>query len=111
MLEELQQTHIRMARAKGLSERQAVRKHALRRALLPVVTVVGGRVGQVLSGAAVVEIVFGWPGLGRLLLSAIQTRDTPVLLGVFLVVAVTVVVANLLTGFVYALLDPRIQYA
>jgi peptide/nickel transport system permease protein len=110
LIEELGTDHVRAARGRGLSERRVIGKHALRRALLPVVTIVGGRVGHLLSGAAVVEIVFGWPGLGRLLLTATQTRDTPVLLGVFLVVATTVVVANLLTDVVYALLDPRIQY-
>jgi peptide/nickel transport system permease protein len=111
LVEELDTDHIRAARGRGLSERRLIGKHAMRRALLPVVTIVGGRVGHLLSGAAVVEIVFGWPGLGRLLLTATQTRDTPLLLGVFLVVATTVVVANLLTDLAYALLDPRIDYA
>jgi peptide/nickel transport system permease protein len=111
LIEELGTDHILAARARGLSERRVIARHALRRALLPVVTIVGGRVGHLLSGAAVVEIVFGWPGLGRLLLTATQTRDTPVLLGVFLVIATAVVVANLLTDLVYAWLDPRIQYA
>ncbi len=108
--EELARDHIRTARAKGVSERVVVFRHGLRRALLPVVTVLGGRVGNLVAGAVVVEVVFGWPGLGRLLVSAMQSRDVPVVLGVFLLVAVTVVVANLLTDLVYAWLDPRVRY-
>jgi len=110
LIEELASDHIRTARAKGLAERFVVGTHALRRALLPVVTVIGGRVGHLLSGAVVVEVVFGWPGLGRLLLSAMQTRDSPVLLGIFLLVAFSVVIANLLTDLAYGWLDPRIAY-
>lgn len=110
LLEELQRDYVRTARAKGLSRVQALLRHALRRALLPVVTVVGARVGHLISGAIIVEIVFGWPGLGRLLLSAAQTRDSPVLLAVFFLVAFSVVLANLLTDLAYAVLDPRIRY-
>jgi peptide/nickel transport system permease protein len=109
LIEELRLPHIRTARSKGLSERRVVRVHALRRALLPAVTVVGSRIGHLFTGTVIVEIVFGWPGIGRLLLTAIQTRDNPVLLGLFLLIAVTVVVANLLTDLVYGLLDPRIR--
>ena len=110
LFDELGRDHIRTARAKGVPERAVVVKHALRRALLPVVTVLGGRVGHLVAGAVVVEVVFGWPGLGRLLVTAMQTRDAPIVLGVFLLVAVTVVVANLLTDLVYAWLDPRVRY-
>ncbi len=110
LLEELATDHVRTARAKGLREWTVLTRHALRRALLPVVTVVGGRAGHLLGGAVVVEIVFGWPGVGRLLLTAVQTRDAPVILGIFLVVAVTVVIANLVTDLIYAWLDPRIRY-
>jgi peptide/nickel transport system permease protein len=84
--------------------------HALRYALLPVVPVVGTRIGFLFSGAVLVETVFGWPGLGRLVLSAAQTRDHPVLLGMVLVVAFSLVLANLLTDLVYARVDPRIRY-
>jgi len=101
--------YIRTARAKGLPERAVVR-HALRNALLPVVTVIGGRVGMLFTGAVLVETVFAWPGLGQLLLSSVQTRDTPVLLGLFLLVSGAVVVTNLLTDMAYAWLDPRIRY-
>lgn len=110
LLDELGRDHIRTARAKGVPERTVVVRHALRRAMLPVVTVLGGRVGHLVAGAVVVEVVFGWPGLGRLLVTAMQTRDAPIVLGIFLLVAVTVVVANLLTDLAYAWLDPRVRY-
>jgi peptide/nickel transport system permease protein len=101
--------YVRAARARGLPERAVVR-HALRNALLPVVTVIGGRIGMLCTGAALVETVFAWPGLGHLMLSAIQTRDTPVLLAVFMLVSLAVIVANVLTDVAYLWLDPRIRY-
>lgn len=110
LIEELETDHVRTARAKGLSETVVLRRHALRRALGPVVTVIGARIGYLLSGAVVVEIVFGWPGIGRLLLSAVQTRDGPILLGIFLLVSLAVVVANLATDLAYGRIDPRIRY-
>lgn len=109
MLDELPRDHIRTARAKGLSDVRALVRHALPRALLPVVTIVGARVGHLIAGAAVVEIIFGWPGVGRLLLASLQSRDTPILLGLFLVVSFTVVLANLVSDLVYAAIDPRIR--
>ena len=109
LLDELPRDHIRTARAKGLSAGQALVRHALPRALLPVVTIVGARVGHLIAGAAVVEIIFGWPGMGRLLLASLQSRDAPILLGLFLVVSFTVVLANLLSDLVYAAIDPRIR--
>ena len=108
--DELSRDHVRTARAKGVGERDVVLKHAMRRVLLPVVTVLGGRVGHLVAGAVVVEVVFGWPGIGRLLVTAMQSRDAPIVLGVFLLVAVTVVLANLLTDLAYAWLDPRVRY-
>ncbi|HWB73214.1 MAG TPA: ABC transporter permease, partial [Egibacteraceae bacterium] len=110
LLDELRADHVLTARAKGLAERTVVLKHGLRRALLPVVTVIGGRVGHLISGTVVVEVVFGWPGLGRLLLAAMQSRDLPIVLGIFLLVGFSVVLANLLTDLVYGWLDPRIRY-
>ncbi|HEV2809156.1 MAG TPA: ABC transporter permease [Acidimicrobiales bacterium] len=110
LLDELGSDHVRTARAKGLSARRVLVKHALRRPLVPVVTVIGGRAGHLLSGAIVTEIVFGWPGLGRLLLSSLQTRDTPVVLGIFLVVAFFVILANVGTDLTYRWLDPRVRY-
>jgi peptide/nickel transport system permease protein len=109
VLEGLATDYARTARAKGLADRAVVR-HALRNAILPLVTVIGGRVGMIATGAVLVETVFAWPGLGQLLLSSIQTRDIPVLLGVFLLVSLVVITANLLTDLTYAWLDPRIRY-
>jgi len=109
LLDELSRDHLRTAYAKGLSRRRALIRHALPRALLPVVTVVGARVGHLLAGAAIVEVIFGWPGMGRLLLGALQSRDTPILLGLFLVVSFSVVLANLVSDLAYAAIDPRIR--
>lgn len=108
LITEMESGHVLMARSKGLPERLVFLRHAFRRPMLPVLAVLGGRLGQVLSGAVVVEIVFGWPGIGRLLLTAMQGRDIPVVLGVFLVTALVVVVANLLVDLLSARLDPRI---
>ncbi len=109
VIEEFARDHVRTARAKGVREREVLFRHVLPRALLPVVTVIGARAGHLLAGAAVVEIVFGWPGMGRLMLGALQTRDEPVLLAVFLVVAFAVIVANLVTDLAYAAIDPRVR--
>lgn len=111
LLTEMTSPHVRTARAKGLTMRRVIYVHALRRALLAAVTVIGGRIGHLLAGTVVVEVVFGWPGIGRLLLTAMQSRDHPVLLGVFLMVALSVVVANLLTDLAYGWIDPRIRDA
>jgi peptide/nickel transport system permease protein len=110
LLEELEMDHVRTARAKGLGERAVLLRHALPRALIPVLTVIGARTGHLVAGAAVVEIVFGWPGIGRLLLTALQTRDAPVLLGLFFLVSLTVVIANLLTDLAHAAVDPRVRF-
>jgi len=109
VLEGLATDYARTARAKGLPDRAVVR-HALRNAMLPLVTVIGGRVGMIVTGAVLVETVFAWPGLGQLMLSSIQTRDVPVLLGMFLLVSVAVIIVNLLTDLAYAWLDPRVRY-
>jgi peptide/nickel transport system permease protein len=105
----LRSGHVVTARAKGLTERRVVVRHGLRNALLPVTSVIGTRLGAALSGAVLVEVVFAWPGLGRLTLAAIQARDVPVLLASFLVVALAVVLVNLLTDLVYGWLDPRVR--
>ena len=110
LLEELQKEYVRTARAKGLRRRTVVHQHALRGALLPVVTVIGSRVAHLAAGAVVVEVVFGWPGMGRLLVDALADRDSPIILGIFLLVSLTVVAANLLTDLAYAWLDPRVNY-
>lgn len=110
LLGEMGKEYVRTARAKGVSGRRLLLHHALRNSLLPAVTVIGGRLGFLFSGAVLVEVVFAWPGLGRLLLSAVQTRDYPILLGMFMLVAFGVIVANLVTDLVYGWLDPRIRY-
>lgn len=109
-LEVLGLGHVRTARAKGLAERRVLVRHVLRPALLPVITLLGGRVGSLLAGAVLTETVFAWPGLGRLLVTSSQARDLPLILGIFLFVSAAVVVANLLTDLVYVLVDPRIRY-
>lgn len=109
LIDELSRAHIRTARAKGMGEWRVLVRHAFPRALVPALAVLGSRIGHVLAGAAVVEVVFGWPGMGRLLLTALETRDTPVLLGLFMVVAFSVVVVNLVTDLVHASIDPRVR--
>lgn len=110
MVEELASDHVRTARSKGLSEARVTAVHALPRALLPVVTILGTRLGFLVAGAVLVEIVFGWPGIGRLLVDAIQNGDAPILLGIFTLVAAGVLLGNLLADLAYARLDPRIRY-
>jgi peptide/nickel transport system permease protein len=109
MLDVLGADFIRTARAKGLADRVVLYKHALRNALLPVVTVLGLQFGNVLAGAILVETVFNWPGLGRLAFDSVLRRDYPTILGVLLFSAVVVVVMNLLTDLCYRLIDPRIK--
>ena len=107
MLEELGQDYIRTARAKGLSENAVVYRHALRNALNPVLTVIGLQFGSLLAGAIVTETIFGWPGIGRLTLSAISNRDYALVQGCILAIGLSYVLVNLLTDSVYALADPR----
>ena len=111
MLDVLGADYIRTARAKGLSERVVLYKHALRNAVLPVVTVLGLQFGNVLAGAIVVETVFNWPGLGRLAYESVLRRDYPTILGVLLFSSVVVVVMNQITDLCYRLIDPRIKTA
>jgi len=109
MLDVLGSDFIRTARAKGLADRVVLYKHALRNALLPVVTVLGLQFGNVLAGAILVETVFNWPGLGRLALESVLRRDYPTILGVLLFSSVVVVVMNQLTDLCYRFIDPRIK--
>ncbi|MBX3145076.1 MAG: ABC transporter permease, partial [Trueperaceae bacterium] len=111
MLDVLGQDYVRTARSKGLSETLVVRKHALRNALLPVITVIGLSFGVLLSGAILTETVFSWPGIGRWVFDAIASRDYPIIQGGVIFVAAMFVVVNLLVDLSYALIDPRIQYA
>jgi peptide/nickel transport system permease protein len=109
MLEELGQDYIRTARAKGLSERAVVYRHALRNALIPIVTVLGLQFGALLAGAIVTETIFSWPGIGRLTISAISNRDYELVQGCLLCIGLTYVAVNFLTDLVYSALNPRIR--
>jgi peptide/nickel transport system permease protein len=110
LLEVLQQDYVMVARAKGLREMVVVGRHALKNALIPVVTVIGLQTGRLFGGAVVVETIFALPGLGRLAADSIFFRDFPMLQGVVLILALAVVLANLFTDLLYAFLDPRIRY-
>ncbi len=109
MLEVLRQDYVRTARAKGLHERRVVWVHALRNGLMPVVTVIGLLVGRVVAGAVVVETVFAIPGMGRMLVGAVNANDFPAVQAIVVLVAVSVVAMNIITDVVYAALDPRIR--
>jgi ABC-type dipeptide/oligopeptide/nickel transport system permease component len=110
LLEVLRQDYVRTARSKGLAERIVILRHSLRNALIPVVTVVGLRLGALLGGAVITEQVFSWPGMGTLIVTAISTRDYPMVQGAMLVVATVFVLVNLTVDLVYAAVDPRIRY-
>ena len=109
MIEELSSDYVRTARAKGLSTRAVLFRHAFRNALIPIITVLGLQFGTLLAGTIVTETIFSWPGIGRLTVQAISSRDYPLLQGCILVIAVSYVLVNLVTDFVYALVDPRIR--
>ncbi|MCS7462085.1 ABC transporter permease [Paenibacillus doosanensis] len=110
VLEILGQDYLRTARAKGLHEFVVVNKHALRNALIPIVTVVGLEVPILLGGAVVTEQIFSWPGIGQLTMGSIMNRDYPTLMALNLMAAIMVLAANLLTDIVYSVVDPRIKY-
>ena len=109
VLEALNSDHVRLARAKGLPERYILRHHVLRNAWIPIVTVIGLQLGTLLGGIVIVEVVFAWPGLGRLALDAVERRDYPVLQGAVLFIAGAFLFINLLVDLLYAKLDPRIS--
>ena len=111
LLEVLHLDYMRTARAKGLRERQAITRHALRNSLIPVVTVIGLMIGRLLGGAVVIEIIFAIPGIGRTVVDAIFGRDYPVIQCAVLLIAGVVLVVNLIVDLVYALIDPRIRYS
>ncbi|HKM50099.1 MAG TPA: ABC transporter permease [Candidatus Bathyarchaeia archaeon] len=110
MLEVLSQDYITTARAKGVKERGVLFKHALRNALLPVVTITGLRMGTFFTGAILTEFVYGWPGVGRLMFDSVFSRDYPVILGCFAFISIFVIVGSLIIDLLYAELDPRIRY-
>ena len=109
IIETLAEDYVQTARAKGLRDWRVLRVHALPNALLPAVTLVAIQLGYVIAGAITAEIVFNWPGLGTLTVDALSARDYPVLQGVFLLLAISVVLANLVADLVYGLLDPRVR--
>lgn len=111
MLEMLHQDFVLTARAKGLDEDTVLWRHVLRNALIPVITVIGYNFGYSLTGAILTETVFAWPGLGGLFVSSVQYQDYPVLSGIFLFAAIAVVLANLITDILYAVVDPRVRSA
>lgn len=111
MLEVLRADYVRTARAKGVLERAIVYGHALRNAMLPIVTVVGHQFGTLLGGAVLTETVFGWPGMGQLLVDALFARDYPVVQGIVLTFSTLFILVNLAVDLLYSAIDPRIQYA
>jgi ABC-type dipeptide/oligopeptide/nickel transport system permease component len=110
VIEELRELYVMAARARGLSQARAVLRHAFRNSLIPVVTIIGLQFGAVLTGTIITETIFGWPGVGRLLIQAINTRDYPLVQGCILFISVTYVAMNLITDVTYGFLDPRIRF-
>ena len=111
MLEVLSLDYIRTARAKGLKERVVISKHALKNALIPLVTVAGMQFGFLIGGTVIIETVFAWPGLGRLVVQAIFSRDYPLVQGIVLIFSIIFVGMNLLVDILYVYLDPQISYS
>lgn len=110
MLEVLRKDFVTTARSKGLAERVVVLKHMLRNAMVPIVTLIGMSLGMMFAGSVLTETVFSWPGIGRLTYDSIFNRDYPVLMGIFIFVSISIVIATLITDLLYCLLDPRIRY-
>jgi ABC-type dipeptide/oligopeptide/nickel transport system permease component len=110
VIEELRELYVLAARARGLSHLRAVVRHAFRNSLIPVVTIIGLQFGAVLTGTIITETIFAWPGVGRLLIQAINTRDYPLVQGCILFISVTYVAMNLITDLLYGVLDPRIRF-
>jgi len=110
MLEVLREDYILAARAKGLPESRVILKHALKNALIPIITILGLQFGSLLGGAVIVEEIFAWPGIGREVVNAIRTRDFPLVQGCILVIATTYLAVVILTDLAYALVNPKIRY-
>jgi peptide/nickel transport system permease protein len=110
LLEVIRQDYVRTARAKGLSERRVILKHALTNALIPIITLLGLYLPFLLSGAVVTETIFAWPGMGRVTIQAIFSRDYPIVMATNLIAGVMVVGGNLLADVLYGVVDPRIRY-
>jgi len=110
MLEEIQQDYVRTARSKGLSRGRVLFRHALRNGMIPIMTIIGIQLGNLLAGAVVTETIFSWPGLGQLLIQAINARDYPLVQGCVLAIALTYIAVNFLTDVCYSIADPRVRY-
>ena len=110
LLQVIREDYIRTARAKGLKERRIIRRHALKNALIPVVTILGPMFAALLTGTFVTETIFGIPGMGRYFVNSITNRDYPVIMGTVLIYAVFLVFSNLIVDLVYGVIDPRIRY-
>ena len=110
MIDTLNQDYVRTARAKGVVERKVISKHALRNALLPIITNLGLEIPFLFTGAIVTETIFSWPGMGREFIEATNAFDYPVLMGILVITALIVVLSNLLADVLYAIVDPRISY-
>jgi peptide/nickel transport system permease protein len=111
MLETVRQDYVRVARSKGLSERVVIYSHALRNALIPLVTVIALTLPQLLGGTVIIEQIFAWPGMGTLAITAVRGRDYPTIMAINLIGAVAIVVSNLIADLLYAWIDPRIKYS
>lgn len=109
MLETIRQDYIRTARSKGITEREVIFHHSFRNALIPTVTIVGVQLGGLLGGAVLTETVFAWPGLGRLVVQAVNGRDVPVVLGCIVVLSVGFSIVNLVVDLLYGFIDPRVR--
>jgi peptide/nickel transport system permease protein len=110
VLEVVSQDYVRTARSKGLAEFRVTSKHVLRNALIPVVTVVGANVANLIGGAVFLESIYSWPGMGQLFLDGVESRDYPLIMGLTLILAAVILIANLVTDVLYGLIDPRIRY-
>lgn len=110
MIEVLSADYVRTARAKGLNQRRVLLRHALQNTLIPIITVVGLSIGGLLGGAIITETIFGLPGVGSLMINGIVNRDYPMIQGVVILAAATLIFANLIVDVVYAFVDPRIRY-
>jgi ABC-type dipeptide/oligopeptide/nickel transport system permease component len=110
LLDELQEPYVLAAAARGASRLRAVLRHAFRNSLIPLVTILGLQLGALLTGTVIIETIFAWPGIGRLLIQSINLRDYPLVQGCILFISVTYVTMNLLVDLVYGWLDPRIRY-
>lgn len=110
MLDVLGQDYVRTARAKGLKETVVIIRHALKNALMPIITIIGSYIPNLLGGAVFIEAIYSWPGMGRLFIEGVESRDYPLIMGLILILAIIILIVNLLVDIAYALVDPRVRY-